>query len=251
MRKSINSNNTENFLYENPAIYQKVFKSSGSICKSLIDKYMNNTPESILDIGCGTGRDLNELSKNYPICFGVDLNPDLIAFAKKTYPNINFRQGDMRNFRLSHVFDVVIAMGCSLNYALTNDDITNTISTYAAHTNNKTLLIIQILNSTQYFCKMPNPVTIEIEYEGHTARCNDTFSVMPLQQLIERKRVWEFENRNVKRVEHEKFRIIFPLELSHYLERHGFKIMESIYDDKDTLGAFIVAKFDAYGSDGI
>ena len=48
--------------------------------------------KTIADLGCGSGKFLNKVQEKFPgtSCSGVDANPAIIDFAKRTYPGIEF-----------------------------------------------------------------------------------------------------------------------------------------------------------------
>lgn len=68
-----------------------------------------NDNSIILDLGVGTGDHLGFLKDNIQ-CTGIDTSKDMIAKARKKYPNINFKQGDAldtMNFvqnQFTHIF---------------------------------------------------------------------------------------------------------------------------------------------------
>jgi SAM-dependent methyltransferase len=47
----------------------------------------------VLDLSCGAGETLAALEPSYAV--GVDLSPRLIAQARRTHPNLEFRTGDI------------------------------------------------------------------------------------------------------------------------------------------------------------
>lgn len=52
--------------------------------------------DSILDAGCGWGRLLDLMPKQwYGSYIGIDISPDFIDIARKTYPTRVFKQGDI------------------------------------------------------------------------------------------------------------------------------------------------------------
>ena len=104
----------------------------------------------MLDLGCGTGRHLEVLAKTIPECCGVDLLESNIAYARSVRPGIAFQVGDMRTVRLGRTFDLVTCLGNALSYALTDHDLTDTISTFAAHARSGTLLVVDPLNARTY-----------------------------------------------------------------------------------------------------
>ena len=62
---------------------------------------------SLLDIGCGGGRNVFNLTHHFDVA-GLDLSPRMIALAKGLNPNCGFFQGDMRTFSLDRTFDAVL-----------------------------------------------------------------------------------------------------------------------------------------------
>ncbi|OGM15574.1 hypothetical protein A2985_01940 [Candidatus Woesebacteria bacterium RIFCSPLOWO2_01_FULL_43_11] len=50
---------------------------------------------SILDMGCGEGTRLNLLAKRAQKAVGIDISRKAIELAKKKYPKLDFRQGDL------------------------------------------------------------------------------------------------------------------------------------------------------------
>jgi len=50
----------------------------------------------ILDVGSGTGHTVNELSaKNLKNVMGIDISPSMVNEARKNYPNLNFKVGNV------------------------------------------------------------------------------------------------------------------------------------------------------------
>ena len=51
---------------------------------------------NILEIGCGTGIDLKEFKEPFEVN-GLDLNDHALNLARKSLPNVNFKNGDITN----------------------------------------------------------------------------------------------------------------------------------------------------------
>ncbi len=66
----------QNFLYRNPPFYELVYPEPNdetpTMCRRMFSRYLPAPPFSILDVGCGTGRDLDSLSRDWSDCWGVD-----------------------------------------------------------------------------------------------------------------------------------------------------------------------------------
>jgi ubiquinone/menaquinone biosynthesis C-methylase UbiE len=87
----------QNMLYRDPALYEQVYKDyNAEVSKRMFDRYIKRSPTSILDIGCGTGRDLYDLSTICSDCVGIDYQSNMIDYANLNYPHLNLQVGDMR-----------------------------------------------------------------------------------------------------------------------------------------------------------
>ena len=70
---------------------------------------------TILDISCGTGDLIHELSKEYKVV-GSDISEEMINVAKNKYPKMTFILSDMANLKLLNRFDLIISPFDSINY---------------------------------------------------------------------------------------------------------------------------------------
>lgn len=85
------------------AKWEAIAQSHREILRELI-----KPTDSILDCGCGWGRLLDMLPAEWNGDYlGVDLSPDFIELAKRTYPGRPFLQGDLREPlpRIYHQYD--------------------------------------------------------------------------------------------------------------------------------------------------
>jgi integrase len=69
--------NVKSLLYTEPRRYDLVFPDAddtlGTMCRTAFERYLPAPPRSVLDVGCGTGRLLESLSKTIAECWGIDL----------------------------------------------------------------------------------------------------------------------------------------------------------------------------------
>ncbi|MCF4138104.1 methyltransferase domain-containing protein [Streptomyces sp. Tue 6430] len=110
------------------------------MCQTLIELHRPDA-RTLVDFGCGTGRDLEILAKRFE-CIGVDLQPGLVDYAHQARPGLDIRTGDMRTARLGSRMDVVTCMGNSLAYVHDNNDIGQVFATFAAHARPGALLVL-------------------------------------------------------------------------------------------------------------
>jgi SAM-dependent methyltransferase len=73
----------------------------------LIQQYARRPAETLLDIGCGGGKNVLNLKRQFHVT-GVDRSPAMLAQARALNPECTFVHGDMRTFRLDRAFDAVL-----------------------------------------------------------------------------------------------------------------------------------------------
>ena len=76
----------------------------------LISTYGPANPATLLDLGCGTGRDLAHTAAHLTTV-GVDLQPAMIDHGRRTRPHLDLRVDDLRTARLGTSFDVITCLG--------------------------------------------------------------------------------------------------------------------------------------------
>jgi SAM-dependent methyltransferase len=68
-------------------------------------------PRTVLDAGCGTGRVAIELARHGIEVVGVDVDPSMIAEARRRAPGLEFLEADLASLDLARSFDLVILAG--------------------------------------------------------------------------------------------------------------------------------------------
>ncbi len=108
----------------------------------LIRKY-NPGAESILDLGCGTGRHGRLLAEKGYRVHGVDMSETMLESARKLAvdKDLTFSNGDIRTIRLDEKFDVVCSLFHVINYQVTDDDLRCAFETARQHLNPEGLFI--------------------------------------------------------------------------------------------------------------
>jgi SAM-dependent methyltransferase len=74
---------------------------------------------------------------------GLDLDPELLALARKRFPAVPFHQGDMVDFALGRPFDVVTCLFSSIAYAKAAPRLRQAIATMARHVRPGGVLVIE------------------------------------------------------------------------------------------------------------
>lgn len=93
----------------NTALYDRQHAFVWQYGESLVDWLAPQPGEQILDLGCGTGHLTAKIAATGARVIGMDANPDMIAVAQQTYPELSFAIADARNFQLSEPVDAVFS----------------------------------------------------------------------------------------------------------------------------------------------
>lgn len=218
------------FLFKYPRLYEALFERDASnFCLEAFQKNLGKIPDSILDIGCGTGRDLAILSQHCSHCIGVDLTPSMIEFAREQHPNIAFEVGDMRSISLHSKFESILLLGNTLNYVLKNEDIEKSLANCKAHSVPGTLLLIEPFNAYNFLGTFNAVKTYEAKDENYTLNGEVNYQLFKEEQILMREITWELldeSGQKIQALENHPIRLIFPAELSYFLSQQGFEVLE-------------------------
>ncbi|TAK72370.1 MAG: class I SAM-dependent methyltransferase [Dehalococcoidia bacterium] len=69
------------------------------------------SPASVLDAGCGTGRVGRELARRGIDAAGVDIDPGMLATARRKAPDVDWHLGDMATIDLGRAFHAIVMAG--------------------------------------------------------------------------------------------------------------------------------------------
>src|SRR5690606_20887114 len=93
-----------------------------------------NMPETVVDLGCGTGSIAIPLAKSGFRVFGIDLSADMLTIARSKWDDnmgrgpsgagsIRWLQQDMRDWELPEAVDTVLSFCDCINYLLEERDV--------------------------------------------------------------------------------------------------------------------------------
>ena len=75
----------------------------------LLDLLTVEPPASVIDIGCGTGVHAATLADRGLDVVGVDVDPDMIARARESFPAVEFVVGDAQHLPTERLFDAAFS----------------------------------------------------------------------------------------------------------------------------------------------
>jgi SAM-dependent methyltransferase len=132
-------------------------------------------PEShyILELGSGTGRHALLLAQRGYSLNCVDLSEDMVRIARERLHDstagynaeISFNQGDIRDYRATRTFDVIMALFHVVCYQITNEDIISTFRTAATHLEEGGLFIFDCWYGPAVLTEQPERRTKSAENE--------------------------------------------------------------------------------------
>lgn len=103
----------------------KDYEGEAQYIDEVIKKYINNA-DTILDLGCGTGKHAKILARKGYQVHGIDRSENMLIRAKKSVGNedsIEFSCADLQEFNLNKTFDVVTALFHVMSYQITDEGI--------------------------------------------------------------------------------------------------------------------------------
>ena len=219
-----------NLLYRNPQFYEVAIPEPNdetpTMCRRMFARYLGKPPRSILDIGCGTGRDLHSLSRECPDCWGVDYLPEMIDYAKAQRPHMRLQVGDMRSVavgahvRRCHVHGLGFHV-CNHQRGRGPDlgDVRGAFASgHAAHSRH------QQRGQLSRQRAFPAQIRASRESAGILRAARSTYSFDRRKQLLVRRRTWTIDGQGEVE-DFCEYRLFLPAELEHLLGERGFRVV--------------------------
>jgi len=105
---------------------------------------------SVLELGCGTGQKLIPIAADGHSCVGLDLSPEMLNEARRKATErgvqVEWVQGDMRDFDLERTFDLVFITANSLLHLHEPDDLVSCFRAVRRHLTRGARLIFDVFN---------------------------------------------------------------------------------------------------------
>ena len=211
----------------------KDYKAEAAYIQKLI-KECNPSAESILDLGCGTGRHATILQKYGYDVFGVDISSAMIEIAQKRnrsdFPA--FIQGDIRTIRLKRKFDVVVSLFHVVNYQISDDDLLGTFRTARAHLNKGGIFIFDFWYGPAVLTDRPYPRVKKIETDDMTAIRIAEPCIQPNENIVDINYsifIKDKHNKEIKEInELHRLRYLFMPEMRAMLKIADFAVRNSL-----------------------
>lgn len=162
--------------------------------------------------------------------FGVDANPEMIEYAKKRYPNSDFKVQNMRLLNINEAFDAIICIRSIIVFNKTNQEVLQTLRRFNDHIKKGGLLIVDVSNPISYlqkrkfknrFVSKDKDIAKFGVYEVITDNIDERKQTMVNDRVF-----YTLKGNKKVGTYHRETRIFFPQELAFFLEQAGFKVLE-------------------------
>lgn len=211
-----------NLIYRRPDLYDQLTsgdEQAAQVARAVAD--LGATVSSVLDLGCGTGRDVEIFRAHYdwdPV--GVEFQPHLVAYARVVRRDLNIRLGDIRTVRLGHTFDLITCLGNTLAYLHSDAELDAAAATFAAHAHPGTVLIINTLTAPPQSGEVMRS-TCRIDDADVQVAIDGAWD--PVSKLHTTHRHWSFPDGTTASDTITR-RVTPPAEIGRILRPHGFAL---------------------------
>lgn len=134
-------------VYYDIALERDISHEVAFICAAY-QKYTGKPVQSVLDLACGPGYHARALAKQQVCAVGLDLRPEMVAFAQKKALaeglDIHWLAADMRQFTLPAPVDMAICMFDAIDALTCNDDLIHHLQAVARNLNPGGLYLIDL-----------------------------------------------------------------------------------------------------------
>lgn len=135
--------------YTDARLYDRLFPGG----EQVVDFYRAEADQQggcVLELGCGTGHKLIPIASDGHPCMGLELSPDMLAEAQRKADErgveVEWVQGDMRQFDLGRTFDLVFIAANSLLHLHEAEDLVDCFRSVRRHLAPGARLIFDVFN---------------------------------------------------------------------------------------------------------
>jgi len=211
-------------------------KEYAPYCEFVTRMIMRHSPHpahSLLDIGCGGGKNIYNLKGNFRVS-GIDISPQMLDIAKKLNPECQFTLTDMRSFDLSETFDAIL-IDDSIAYMTTESDLRAVFDRSYAHLHPGGIMICGPDETPESFIQ--NQTTISPSTASGKPDHLDVVFIEnyydpdPNDTKFEGAFIYLIRNRGNLRIEHDLHNLgLFSIEVwRNLLSDVGFEFIETQY----------------------
>ena len=217
----------------------KDYAEEANFIRFLIQKHAPNT-NTVLDLGCGTGKHAELLSKMGYEVLGIDMsremlkaaNKRLICLEEKQVARLSFDQGDIRTYRTERRFDAVVSLFHVISYQATNKDLQAAIETAKIHLKPGGVFIFDCWYGPAVITDMPRVRVKRLEDETIQVTRIAEPKIHANENVVDVNYHVFIKNKDTGIVEELKethrMRYLFKPEIDFLFEQAGFESVDSV-----------------------
>jgi SAM-dependent methyltransferase len=217
------------------ALYaDKDYEAECDLIESLAAQHGRGS-DTILDLGCGTGRHAVILAGRGREVTGVDLSAEMLKIARRRadeagVSGLDLQTGDVRTFRIDRRYDVALLMFAVLGYQLADEDVASTLETAALHLRPGGVLILDVWHGPAVEALGPTVRTKLVPHGQRVIRRRAHGKLDPATRTcLVSYTIEDLVDDRVVRTDREQHRMryFFQDELAEMASRAGFRIATS------------------------
>jgi len=220
----------------------KVYKKESEFFARLIKKYSKIKVRTLLDMGCGGGKNAFHLKKHFQLT-GIDKSKSMLKTAKKLNPECKFYQRDMRNFNLKQKFDSVF-INDAITYMTTKEDLLKVFKFAHKHLKPGGVMIVHPDFTKSTFKQNSTHVWKSKRGDMDITFIENNYDPNPRDNTFESTFVFLIRKKGKLKIEHD-FHIggLFELDVwRKLLKKAGFKVKEIKDETKSEIPTFVCIK---------
>lgn len=211
----------------------------------LIHRHAKRPVATLLDIGCGGGKNVLNLSREFDVT-GLDLSPAMLELAKDLNPECTFVRGDMRTARIGRTFDAVL-MDDAIAHMNSRGDFVAAIQTAYEHLSHGGVMIATPDATIETFRQNKTTTTTAARDGLDVVFIENVYDPDPADEQYETTILYLIREQGRLRIETEHWTMgIFTLETwKQVLRGTGFNVFEERFcsdDEEYTVFACVKAQ---------
>jgi len=186
----------------------------------------------IIELGSGTGRHADLLSRKGYVLHGIELSSEMLAQAQsfsERNENLTFSQGDIRNVRLQSTFDAAISLFHVISYQPTNSDLLLAFRTAREHLSSGGVFIFDCWYGPAVLTERPSVRIKRVEDDRIEVTRLVEPELHPNSNLVDVRYQVFVRDKATNAVnelrESHRMRYLFQPEIELLLEQSGFRLM--------------------------
>jgi SAM-dependent methyltransferase len=220
----------------------KVYRPESEQFARLIKKFAKIKVRTLLDIGCGGGKNDFHLKRHFAVT-GIDKSDSMLANARKLNPECDYFQKDMRSFDLKQQFDSVF-INDAVTYMKTEQELLKVFRMAHKHLKSGGVMISYPDRCKERFKQNETTVWTSKHKDLDITFIENNYDPDPKDQTYETMFIYLIRRNGKLRIEQD-FHIcgLFGLEVwRKFLKKAGFEVTEEEDEESGDIPVFSCVK---------